>query len=61
VLRRILGPKRDEVTRRRRKLNIKELYDLCSLPSIIRMIKSSRVRLEGHVARMGRSVTRLGF
>jgi hypothetical protein len=53
VLRRILGPKRDEVTGERRKLNNEELRDLYSSPSIIRIIKSRRMRWEGHVARMG--------
>jgi hypothetical protein len=50
VLRRIFGPKRDEVTGGRRKLHNVELHNLCSSPSIIRMIKSRRMRWEGHVA-----------
>jgi hypothetical protein len=53
VLRRIFGPKRDEVTGEWRKLHNKELHDLCSSPSIIRIIKSRRMRWAGHVARMG--------
>jgi hypothetical protein len=53
VLRRIFEPKRDEVTGEWRKLHNKELCDLYSLPSIIRIIKSRRMRWEGHVARMG--------
>jgi hypothetical protein len=53
VLRRIFGPKRDEVTGGWRKLHSKELHDLYSLPSIIRMIKSRRMRWAGHVAQMG--------
>jgi hypothetical protein len=53
VLRRIFGPKRDEVTGELRKLHNKELHDLYSLPSIIRIIKSQRMRWSGHVARMG--------
>jgi hypothetical protein len=53
VLRRIFGPKRDEVTGEWRKLHNEELCDSYSLPSIIRMIKSRRVRWMGHVARMG--------
>jgi hypothetical protein len=53
VLRRIFGLKRDEVTGECRKLHNKELHDLYSSPSIIRIIKSSRMRLAGHVARMG--------
>jgi hypothetical protein len=53
VLRRIFGPKRDKVTGEWRKLHNKELHDLYSSPSIIRIIKSRRMRLAGHVARMG--------
>jgi hypothetical protein len=53
VLRRILGPKRDEVMGEWRKLHKEELHDLYSLPSIIRIIKSRRMRWAGHVARMG--------
>jgi hypothetical protein len=44
VLRRIFGPKRDKVTGGWRKLHNKQLYDLHSSPSIIRMIKSRRMR-----------------
>jgi hypothetical protein len=53
VLRRIFGPKRDEVTGEWRKLHNEELRDLYSSPSIIRIIKSRRMRWAGHVARMG--------
>jgi hypothetical protein len=53
VLRRIFGPKRDEVTGEWRKLHNDELRDLYSSSSIIRIIKSRRMRWEGHVARMG--------
>jgi hypothetical protein len=53
VLRRIFGPKRDEVTGERRKLHNGEFHDLCSSPDIIRQIKSRRMRWAGHVARMG--------
>jgi hypothetical protein len=53
VLRRIFEPKRDEVTGEVRKLHNEELRDLYSSPSIIRMIKSRRMRWEGHVARIG--------
>jgi hypothetical protein len=53
VLRRIFGPKRDEVTREWRKSHNEELRDLYSLPSIIRLIKSRRMRWAGHVARIG--------
>jgi hypothetical protein len=44
VLRRIFGPKRDEVTGGQRKLNNEELHSLYSSPNIIRMIKSRRMR-----------------
>jgi hypothetical protein len=53
VLRRIFGPKRDEVTGEWRKMHNEELRELYSSPSIIRIIKSPRTRWEGHVARMG--------
>jgi hypothetical protein len=53
VLRRIFGPKRDEVTGGWRKLHKEELLNLYSWQSIIRMIKSSRMRLAEHVARIG--------
>jgi hypothetical protein len=61
VLRRIFGPKRDEVTGGWRKLHNEELYNLYSSPSIIRIIKSRRIKWAGHVARMGekRNVYRL--
>jgi hypothetical protein len=52
VLRRIFGLKRDEVTGEWRKLHNEELRDLYSSPSIIRIIKSRRMRWAGHVARM---------
>jgi hypothetical protein len=53
VLRRIFGPKRDEVTGQRRKLHGGELHNLYSSPDIVRQIKSRRMRWPGHVARMG--------
>jgi hypothetical protein len=53
VLRRIFGPRRDEVTGGWRKLHNEELRDLYSSPSITRIIKSRRMRWAGHVARMG--------
>jgi hypothetical protein len=56
VLRRILGPKRDEVTGEWRKLHNEELNDLYSSP-----IKSRRIRLWGHVARMGEERSIQGF
>jgi hypothetical protein len=60
VLRKIFRPKRDEVTGEWRKQHNKELHDLYSLPSIIRIIKSRRMRWAGHVVRMGRRGTRIG-
>jgi hypothetical protein len=53
VLRRILGPKRDEVTGEWRKLHKEELHDLFSSPNILRVIKSRRMRCARHVAQMG--------
>jgi hypothetical protein len=53
VLRRIFGPKRDEVTGEWRKLHNSELHNLYSSPNIIRKVKSRRMRWAGHVARMG--------
>ena len=53
VLRRVFGPKRDEVTGEWRKLHNKELNDLYSLPNIVRVVKSRRMRWAGHVACMG--------
>jgi hypothetical protein len=61
VLRRIFGPKRDEVTGEWRKLHTEELHDLYSSPSIIRIIQSRRMRLVGHVARMGRRGTCIDY
>jgi hypothetical protein len=53
VLRRVFGPKRDEVTGEWRKLHYEELNDLYYLPSIVWVVKSRRMRWAGHVARMG--------
>jgi hypothetical protein len=53
VLRRIFGPKRDDVTGDWRKLHNEELHNLYSSPNIIRIIKSRRMRCAGHVARIG--------
>ena len=53
VLRRVFGPKRDEVTGGWRKLYNGELSDLYSLPNIVRVVKSRRMRWTGHLARMG--------
>jgi hypothetical protein len=61
VLRKIFGPKRDEVPGEWRKFHDEELRDLYSSPSIIRIIKSRMMRWAGHLARMGekRNVYRL--
>jgi hypothetical protein len=48
VLRRIFGPKKDEVIRGWRKLHNEELHNLYDSPSIIKMMKSSRMRWAGH-------------
>jgi hypothetical protein len=61
VLGRIFGPKRDEVTGGWKKLHNEELHDLYSSPSIIRIVKSRRMRWAGHVARMGKREMRLGY
>jgi len=53
VLRRIFGPRRDEVTGEWRGLHNEELNDFYSSPNIVRVIKSRRMRWAGHVARMG--------
>jgi hypothetical protein len=53
------GPRRDEVTGDWRKLHNEELHSLYSLPNIIRMMKSRRMRWAGHVARMRRNEYRI--
>ena len=53
VLRRIFGPRRDEVTGEWRRLYNEELSNLYSSPNSVRVIKSRRMRWAGHVARMG--------
>jgi len=62
VLRKVFGPKRDEVTGEGdwRKLHNKELYDLYSSPNIIRLVTSRRTRLFRYVARMGTEDMRKG-
>jgi hypothetical protein len=53
VLRRIFGPKRDEVIGEWRKLHNEKLNDLYGSPNIVRVIESRRMRWAGHVARIG--------
>ena len=53
MLRRVFGPKRDEVTGEWRKLHNEGLSDLYSLPNVVRVVKSRRMRWAGHVARIG--------
>ena len=53
ISRRVFGPKRDEVTGEWRKLHNEELSDLYSLSNNVRVVKSRRMRWEGHMARMG--------
>jgi hypothetical protein len=53
VLRRVFGPKGDEVTGEWRRLHNEELNDLYSIPNNLRVIKARRMRWAGHVARMG--------
>jgi hypothetical protein len=60
-LRRIFGPKRNEVIGGWRKLHNEELHNLYGSPSIIRMIKSRRMRWAGHVARVGKRRMHIGF
>ena len=53
VLRRIFGPRKDEVRGKWRRLHNEKLNDLYSSPNIMRVIKSRRMRRAGHVACMG--------
>jgi hypothetical protein len=61
VLRRIFGPKRDEVTAGWRNLHNEEPHNLYSSLSIIRIIKSRKMRWLGHVARMGIRGMHIGY
>ena len=54
MLRRIFGPKRDEVSGEWRKLHNEEFHDLYSSSNIVQVIKSRRMRWARHVARMGK-------
>jgi len=60
VLRRIFGPKRDEVMGEWRKLHNEEVNDLYSSPNTVQVIKSRRMRWAGHVARMGEALQGFG-
>ena len=60
-LRRVFRPKRDKVTEEWRKLHNEELSDLYSLPNIVRVVKSRRIRWAGHVALWGRVEVCTGF
>ena len=61
MLRRIFGPKRDEVTGKWRKLHNAELNNMYCSPNIVRVIKSRRMRWAGHVARIGERRGNTGF
>ena len=61
VLRGVFGPKRDEVTGEWKKIHNEELWDLYSLPNIVRVVKSRKMRWAGHVARMGEGEMYTGF
>jgi len=61
VLRRVFGPKRDEVTGEWRRLHNEDLYDLCSSPNIVQVMKSRILRWAGHVAGMGRGEVHTGY
>jgi hypothetical protein len=61
LLRSIFGPRKDEVVGGWRKLYNEELHNLYGSSSLIRMIKSRRMRWAGHVARMGRRGMHIGF
>jgi len=61
MLRRIFGPKRDDVPGEWRKLHNEEPNGLYSSPNIFRGIKSRNIRWAGHVARMGRGESYTGF
>jgi hypothetical protein len=61
MLRRIFGPKSDEVTGDWRKVHNEELHNLYSSPSIIRMIQSKGMKWAGNVTRMGRGGMHIGY
>ena len=59
MLRRIFGPKMDEVTRERRKIHNDEIYNLYCSPGAIWVIKLRKIKWAGHVARVGRGADRV--
>jgi hypothetical protein len=61
VLRRVFGPKRDEVTGKWRNLHSEEPHILYSSPNIVRQIKSRRMKWAGHVVHMGQEKSVQGF
>jgi hypothetical protein len=61
IITNIIIPQNDEVTGKSKRLHNEELYDLFSSPSIIRVIKSRRMRWAVRVARMGRGEVHIGF
>jgi hypothetical protein len=61
LLKKIFGPKREEVIGIWIKIHNEELHKLHSSPNIIRMIKSRRMRWVGHIARMGRRKMHIGY
>jgi hypothetical protein len=61
MLRRIFGPKRDDMIEGWRELHNEELHNLYSLPTMIGMLKSRRITWEGHIAGMGRRGMHVGF
>jgi len=60
VLRRIFGPRRDEITGEWRRVHNEEINGLYSSPNIVRVIISRRMRWAGHLARMGEERGRIG-
>jgi hypothetical protein len=61
VLRKMLGPKRDEVTGEWRRMNNEELHDLHSSPNVLQVVKSTQKRQVGDVVHMGRGEVCTGF
>jgi hypothetical protein len=61
VLRRIFGPRRNELKREWRKLHNDELHNVYSSSSVMRMVKSRRMGWEGHIARKERKLVHVGY